>query len=223
MGLLFLDHEDSFSANLVAALRALGMAVDVVGVERGACEFPLEFHELFQSCHGVVLGPGPGHPREYPATVAFCQRLLKTASPPPLFGVCLGLQCVAYAAGACVRRVEGTPVHGRRVQMNAEFPLGPAFSRAATKGVLPESVETRVSAQGHVTLHNSLAVPAEDAAFLEQFCILAKAQNVVLAAVSHKFPWLLCQFHPESFGSTAGMPFIEAFVSCASSPKSTAL
>lgn len=206
---LFLDHEDSFSANLVAALRALDAQVDVVTVERGTDEFSSEFEGRLIGCDGIVLGPGPGHPREYPATVALCQRLLQKSSPPPLFGVCLGLQCVAFAVGARVSRVAQTPVHGRRVELKGDFLLGPE--------------ECCVSTHGHATLHNSLGVPVDDVAFCDHFRVLAASEGVVLMAISNNFSWLLCQFHPESFGSTAGMPFIEAFVRRASSPKATAL
>jgi anthranilate/para-aminobenzoate synthase component II len=77
--------------------------------------------------------------------------------------------------------------------------------------------------RGHVTLHNSLCVRTDDDAFRAGFRIVAEAENSVLVAVSKQAPWLLCQFHPESFGSTAGLPFLEAFVSQVSSPKATSL
>lgn len=209
--LLFLDHEDSFSANLVAALRSLGVEVDVVTVTRGrdalpGVATPSDSVRLVEVYDGLVLSPGPGHPREHPATLQLCQALLTLPSPRPLLGVCLGLQCVAFAAGAEVRRVGRVPVHGRRVALDTTFDLGPALGG-------PLRVE------GHVTLHNSLAVPREDPSFLAHFRVLAHEEGGILAAVSDVRPWLLCQFHPESFGSTAGMPFVEAFVRSIRSPK----
>ena len=94
--------------------------------------------------------------------------------------------------------------------MESLFSLGGAFGVMQTLG-------------GHVTLHNSLCVRADDAAFRARFQVVAEAENAVLVAVSKQAPWLLCQFHPESFGSTAGLPFLEAFVSRVSSPKATSL
>lgn len=96
------------------------------------------------------------------------------------------------------------PVHGRRVHLTGPLELGPDFGS--------------VRAQGHVTLHNSLAVPLDDEPFGRAFRTLVGAEDGVLLAVGHHVPWLLCQFHPESFGSTAGDAFLDAFARKCGSP-----
>jgi len=210
--LLLLDHEDSFSANLGAALGALGARVDVVRLSREQPAMGEEFapEVLVRKYEGLVLSPGPGHPREHPATLSLCRTLLEKNCSLPMLGVCLGLQCAAHAVGALVASVGPLPVHGRRVLLSGSFSLGAAFDESLT-------------CKGHVTMHNSLGVSAHDIAFVSRFRIVAQAEGMVALAVGDTVPWLLCQFHPESFGSTAGLPFLEAFVRRCCSPKAPGL
>ena len=210
--LLLLDHEDSFSANLGAALGALGSRVDVVRLTRGQRKLGEAFtpEALEHKYEGLVLSPGPGHPREHPATLALCSSLLEADCALPLLGVCLGLQLAAHTVGASVRSVCPLPVHGRRVPLVGRYALGHAFAQT-------------VECEGHVTLHNSLGVGALDLAFSRHFRVLAQAEGAVALAVRETAPWLLCQFHPESFGSTAGLPFLKAFVERCRSPNAARL
>ena len=83
--ILLVDNYDSFTYNLVQALRALGEAVEVrrndaideQGVDRLAPA-------------AVVLPPGPGRPQESGITPRLVPHLFGRV---PLLGVCLGHQC----------------------------------------------------------------------------------------------------------------------------------
>lgn len=52
------------------------------------------------SFDGVVISNGPGDPKQAKKTIASIKKLLQQKNPKPVFGVCLGLQLLALAAGA---------------------------------------------------------------------------------------------------------------------------
>jgi anthranilate synthase/aminodeoxychorismate synthase-like glutamine amidotransferase len=112
--LLLLDHQDSFSWNLVDLLEQAGAAeVDVLS----AVNLP----DSLPPCDAVVLSPGPLAPEDWPATLALIHRL---AGKLPLVGVCLGMQAIAQALGGRVVRAPA-PVHGKPgwVQHRGHGPL----------------------------------------------------------------------------------------------------
>jgi anthranilate synthase/aminodeoxychorismate synthase-like glutamine amidotransferase len=101
---LLIDNYDSFTFNLVQALRALGAAVDVV---RNDAITVAEARER-DPTH-VVVSPGPGRPEDagvsMPVITAFLGRR-------PILGVCLGHQALGAVLGARVTRAS-RPVHGK--------------------------------------------------------------------------------------------------------------
>jgi carbamoyl-phosphate synthase small subunit len=72
-------------------------------LERGVSVLRAPFHadlqRLADTCDGVLIGNGPGDPKDLMPTVAEVRRLLARQSLP-VFGVCLGNQLLALAAGA---------------------------------------------------------------------------------------------------------------------------
>lgn len=213
--LLLLDHEDSFSATLEATLVASGARVTTVLVEREASPSVLPTPEVLESFHGVVLSPGPGHPKEYPATLALLGQLARGAPARPVLGVCLGLQQCAELEGARIERVPVIPVHGRRVE-----PVWDVARRFRWEG-REWSFEAR--GEGPVVLFNSLGVPADEASFLAAYEIVATAEECVLVAVHRRRPWILVQSHPESFASVQGKQLLAAFVRTCGSPREPAV
>lgn len=95
---LVVDAEDTFTAMLAHQLRALGLEVSVRGFDE---PHPLEAHDL------VVMGPGPGDPREthdpkvrqLRATIG---RLL--AERRPFLAICLSHQVLAGLVGLPLER-----------------------------------------------------------------------------------------------------------------------
>ena len=91
---LLIDNYDSFVYNLVQELGELGAdplvyrndAIDVGGVRR---EHP----------DAVVISPGPGRPEDAGISLELVEAL---AGEIPLFGVCLGHQCIGQAFGGKV-------------------------------------------------------------------------------------------------------------------------
>ena len=93
--ILMIDNYDSFTYNLVQALRSFGREVrvvknDEIDVEGIAALAP----------EAIVLSPGPGNPDSAGVTLAAVRAF---AGKVPLLGICLGHQSIAQAFGAKVR------------------------------------------------------------------------------------------------------------------------
>ncbi len=101
---LLIDNYDSFVYNLAQYLGELGVDVRVVRNDQVADE------DLRSGHLGVVISPGPGHPRDAGRcadVIAHCAR-----HETPLLGVCLGHQAIGHVFGAAIVAAP-TLVHGR--------------------------------------------------------------------------------------------------------------
>lgn len=183
------DHRDSFTWNLVDALDRLG-AECVVTPAAGLDVEALERRPP----DGLLLSPGPGRPADHPATLAAIRRLGPRVA---LLGVCLGHQAIAQAFGARIRRAT-TPVHGRATPIHHR-------GEGAFRGLRPGFLAAR---------YHSLAVDPESL----PDCLgpLAWADDGELMALRHlEAPILGVQFHPESFLSEEGHPFLRNWLESA--------
>jgi carbamoyl-phosphate synthase small subunit len=59
---------------------------------------PLDYDYSAEAFDGVVISNGPGDPTDYKTTVAITKKVLN--GNKPVFGICLGNQIIALAAGA---------------------------------------------------------------------------------------------------------------------------
>lgn len=99
---LLLDNRDSFTWNLVHALRAAGAVVEV--------RRPGDVLDPFApGITHVVISPGPGHPADATAARGLVDRCHGRL---PLLGVCLGHQVIALQHGGRILRAP-IPVHGK--------------------------------------------------------------------------------------------------------------
>lgn len=101
---VLIDNYDSFTFNLVQALRTLGARCDVVAHDATTVD-ALRTARL----SGIVLGPGPCTPEQAGITLDVIREL---APHTPLLGVCLGLQAIGQAYGGRVVRA-ARPLHGK--------------------------------------------------------------------------------------------------------------
>jgi para-aminobenzoate synthetase component 2 len=103
--ILVIDNYDSFVYNLVQYLSELGATVTVRRNDEISASEVEELH-----VDGVLISPGPGHPRAAGNCVAIVRYCAQTGVP--LLGVCLGHQALAEAYGG---RVLAAPelLHGR--------------------------------------------------------------------------------------------------------------
>jgi anthranilate synthase/aminodeoxychorismate synthase-like glutamine amidotransferase len=104
---LAIDNYDSFVHLLAEEFRRRGCRVDV-----RRSHWPLEdalAHIASQRPDLLLLSPGPGGPAE----AELCLGLLREAPEDlPIFGVCLGLQCIVHHFGGRVERAARI-VHGK--------------------------------------------------------------------------------------------------------------
>lgn len=191
--LLFLDHRDSFSGNLIGWFRHHGWMVDVIEVsERGPIS---DTGVSTVDWNLVVLGPGPGDPSRYRWTREF---LLSLPEPTRCVGVCLGMQIMLDATGVTVGSVPcQPPVHGRVVELSA---------------IAPSRLLGGALVDGRMVLYNSLG--ALDSRFPSNptWSLLSVAEGCAMAVEHRHRPWLGVQFHPESFASPGGEAFLRKIV-----------
>jgi anthranilate synthase component 2 len=191
--LLLVDHDDSFTHNLKSYFLSQGIPV----LHRQSSASLLDL--LQESVQGIVFSPGPGHPRDYPASVEFYKKIPNSI---PVLGVCLGHQLMLYAHGAEVRQISHCPVHGRQVIME----------RRAPSRFVPHD-----SFLSPVVLYNSWGVFEDESVFLDTFVCVAVESQVCVMAEHKTLPRVGLQFHPESFASPRGIDYLNSFlrfVSC---------
>jgi len=102
--ILVIDNYDSFVFNLVQYLGELGASTVVWRNDAGTVE---DVRALRPD--GVLISPGPGHPREARLSVDVVRDL---GSSLPVLGVCLGHQVIGHVYGGRVIRAPEL-VHGK--------------------------------------------------------------------------------------------------------------
>lgn len=187
--ILLLDNHDSFVHNLARYFRRAGASTRVVRsdtVDAAWC--------AAQSPRGIVLSPGPKHPRDAGCCVEVVRRLSSTV---PILGVCLGHQAIGHAFAARIATVP--PVHGRA-------------SRICHHGdELFEGCPMTMS----VGRYHSLAVDA--VGLPEQLQVTATTCGedgpALVMSLRHRWrPLFGVQFHPESILTEGGQRLVENFV-----------
>lgn len=81
--------------NILRSLLDLGLTVTKV---------PHDYDYTSEDYDGVLLGNGPGDPGDYKATTIITRKALK--GDKPIFGICLGSQIMALAAGGSTYRLK---------------------------------------------------------------------------------------------------------------------
>ncbi|MHC4201887.1 MAG: anthranilate synthase component II [Planctomycetota bacterium] len=181
------DNYDSFTYNLVQALGVLGCEVRVFRNDRVTIE------ELRKLRPGrIVISPGPCTPRE--AGIS-CEVIRAFAGEVPVFGVCLGHQCIAHAFGGKVVRAKRL-MHGKTSRIAHDG-----------KGVFAGVPDPFVAARYH-----SLIVPPDGVP--EGFEVTARTddRDEIMGIRHSEMPIEGAQFHPESFLTPEGPTVIRNFV-----------
>ncbi len=165
---LLLDNHDSFTFNLVQALRGLGAEVRVA--KNDALSL-VEAHAYAPS--HVVLSPGPGRPERAGLMPALLDEFLERV---PILGVCLGHQAIGARFGGRVARAL-RPVHGKSARIWHDghglfrglpnpFEAGRYHSLCVSEeGLQPELVISAWSAEGEVMGLRHRALPVEGVQF----------------------------------------------------------
>jgi anthranilate synthase/aminodeoxychorismate synthase-like glutamine amidotransferase len=161
--LLVIDNYDSFTFNLVQYLGEMGVNLQVhrndqISLDRIRALEP----------ERILISPGPCSPRE----AGLSNEIIRAFAPStPLFGVCLGHQCIGHVFGAEVvvnyRMMHGkvSPIHHNGRDLFAGLPdpfLATRYHSLVVKpGSLPDCLEaTAWTDEGEImgVRHKTLAV-----------------------------------------------------------------
>ena len=186
MKILLLDNYDSFTYNLLHAVKELG-ATDVEVVRND--QINLDEVERFDK---IILSPGPGIPEEAGLLLPIIKRYAPTKS---ILGVCLGHQAIGEAFGA---RLENL----KEVYHGVQTPIS-----ILQKDVLFEGLGKEIP----VGRYHSWVVSREG--FPECLEITAESQEGQIMALRHKtYDVHGIQFHPESVLTPQGKEIIKNFL-----------
>ncbi|KAG2177992.1 hypothetical protein INT43_003245 [Umbelopsis isabellina] len=187
MTTVLIDNYDSFTWNVYQYFSSLGAKVVVFRNDKVTLE---EIEAL--NPRNIVISPGPGHP----ATDAGISRdaITHFAGKIPIFGICLGQQCMFEVFGGKVSYA-GEIFHGKTSTISHD-------GKGIFKNV-PQNV--------NVTRYHSLAGVVETVP--EPLEVTARTDHGIIMAVRHKeYAIEGVQFHPESILCEHGKTMIQNFL-----------
>jgi len=184
--ILVVDNYDSFTWNLVQYLGELGGSPKVV---RNDEITPGEILGLRPA--GILVSPGPKRPEDTGPSNEIVREL---AGQIPIFGVCLGMQCLAHVYGAKVGRAERI-MHGK---------TSPILHRG-------QNVFRGLPSPFPATRYHSLIV--DRTTLPEELEITAWTEEEEIMGLAHRtLPLWGVQFHPESILTADGKALIQNFL-----------
>ena len=190
--LTLIDNYDSFTFNLVQFLGDLGADCTVIRNDKAGI-----YEVLAAKPQAIIVSPGPCDPDK----AGICLDLIRNAPDTlPIFGVCLGHQCIAQAFGG---RIVQAPqiMHGKLSHI--------AHSGDGLFDGLPQPMT--------VTRYHSLMI--EPDTMPDTLTIDAKSEDGLIMAVRHKTrPVFGVQFHPESIATHFGHRLLGNFLTLAGLP-----
>lgn len=183
---LLVDNYDSFTYNVVQALRILGAEVEVKAND----EITAAQARAFAPTH-LVVSPGPGRPEGAGETLSVIEAMMDRV---PLLGICLGHQAIAVVLGGEITRApelrhgKASPIfHDSNTLYSglpSPFDAGRYHSLAVTEGELP--ADLMVSA--------------------------FTSQGVIMGVRHRSLPVEGVQFHPESLLTPSGDLLLRNFL-----------
>jgi anthranilate synthase component 2 len=186
MKILVFDNYDSFTYNLVHAVKELGYTdVEVHRNDRIALDAIDRYDK-------IILSPGPGIPSEAGLLLPLIRRYAPHKS---ILGVCLGHQAIAEAFGATLLNLTDV-YHG------VATPI-----RIIAKDVIFDRLPpTLTVGRYHSWVVSNLRMP-------EEIIVTAVDENNEIMALKHiQYDVHGLQFHPESILTPEGLTMIENFL-----------
>jgi anthranilate synthase component II len=183
--LLVLDNYDSFTYNLVQMFRNYPLDIEVVRSDR----IEMDAIESRKPDY-ILISPGPRDPAHAGISIPLIRRWHRHI---PIFGVCLGMQCMNEAFGGITVRAP-VPVHGKISCIE--------HSGAGIFKGIPSPFNA-------ARYHSLMTTPAVNSPLR----ITAQSADGVIMGLSHpEYPLHGVQFHPESFMTEHGFLLIENFL-----------
>jgi anthranilate synthase/aminodeoxychorismate synthase-like glutamine amidotransferase len=183
---LLIDNYDSFTYNIYQYLGELGAEVDVVRNDH----VKIDDIERMAPAH-IIVSPGPGNPDEAGISKSVIRHF---AGKIPVFGVCLGHQCIGEVFGGIVEGA-GEILHGKVSTITHDG-----------KGVFA-GIPSPITA----TRYHSLAIRRDSVPDVLE--VSATSESGIIMGVRHRtLPVEGVQFHPESILTPAGHDILRNFL-----------
>ncbi len=186
MKILLLDNYDSFTYNLMHAVKELGYPdVEVHRNDKISLDQVARFDK-------IILSPGPGIPSEAGLLLPIIERYAPTKS---ILGVCLGHQAIGEAFGAQLENLTDV-YHG--VQTPVEI-------------TQPDMLFEGLEPEQQVGRYHSWVVSPEG--FPDSLEVTAMSQEGQIMALRHRcYDVRGIQFHPESVLTPQGKEMLSNFL-----------
>lgn len=184
--ILMIDNYDSFTFNLVQYLRQLGAQTDVY---RNDALSISDIDSIKPA--GIVISPGPGRPESAGISVSVIQHF---SGKIPIFGVCLGLQSIAYAFGGKIISAKKI-MHGKTSTIKSD---GEKLYQGIEKPFT--AMRYHSLAVSRIELPSCLQISAES----------EDGEIMGLRHMEHTTEGV--QFHPESIMTTIGKRLLRNFI-----------
>ncbi|KAE8661491.1 Anthranilate synthase beta subunit 1 [Hibiscus syriacus] len=190
--IVVIDNYDSFTYNLCQYMGELGCYFEVYRNDE------LTVEELKRkNPRGVLISPGPGTPQDSGISV---QTVWELGPIVPLFGVCMGLQCIGEAFGGKIVRCPFGVMHGKSSLVY--------YDDREQDGLF-----CGLSNPFHVGRYHSLVIE-KDSFPGELLEATAWTEDGLIMAARHKVYKHLqgVQFHPESIITSEGKTIVRNFI-----------
>ncbi|KAL8224305.1 hypothetical protein R6Q57_019780 [Mikania cordata] len=198
--IIVIDNYDSFTYNLCQYMGELGSNFEVYRNDE------LTVDELRKkNPRGILISPGPGAPKDSGISL---QTVLELGPDIPLFGVCMGLQCIGEAFGGKIVRSPFGVMHGKSSLIY--------HNEGGEDGLF-----AGVSNPFTVGRYHSLVIEKESFPS-DALEITAWTEDGLVMAARHKVYRHLqgVQFHPESIITTEGKTIVANFIKLIESKES---
>ena len=204
---LFIDSYDSFCFNVQRLLeQQLNGTVEVTTIRNDSFQTVGELNQVLPFFDAVVIGPGPGNPKNGAQDVGILNDLFhdKEMITVPILGICLGMQAMCLAQGCDVEQLD-TIKHGQVYEMLVT-PEG------YTSRLFDDCPPTFKSTRYH-SLHVVTSNKTTDVIPL----VTTKDENgqLLMGVQIKERPWFAVQYHPESCCSIKGDLLIQNFIKLA--------
>jgi len=180
---LLVDNYDSFTYNLCALFRSCGEEVRVI---KNREFIPADDYQ------GIIISPGPSSPENSGTSLDYLRRY---RGEKPIFGVCLGMQCMAHVLDYPVVGA-ATIKHGKVDTM-----------KTSGDSLLFRSVPREFRA----VRYHSLAVEVDGSIVTSR----AASDDVIMSIEDRDNLFFGVQFHPESILSEHGKTIVQNFINFA--------
>lgn len=190
--IIVIDNYDSFTYNLCQYMGEVGANFEVYRNDEITVE---EIKKI--SPRGILISPGPGTPQDSGISL---QTVTELGPSIPLFGVCMGLQCIGEAFGGKVVRSPYGVVHGKGSLVHYDEKLD---------GTLFYDIPNPFQAGRYHSL-----VIEKDSFPHDTLEIVAWTDDGLIMAARHRIYKHIqgVQFHPESIITTEGRLMVNNFI-----------